>query len=123
MSISIGAPKICGARPDSVAELEDIIHSRRVGLCLIGLTLCSGCIFGGESLVLFSDLVELPHVLEEIWASLQGDEKLGLLAISLLPLHSDGSGSDLLEGGILVSKRYKWTKILSKNDLNCSKLR
>ena len=106
-----------------MAELEDIIHSRSVGLCLISLTLGSGSIFLCESLVLFSDLIELPHVLEEIWASLQGDEKLGLLAISLLPLHSDGSGSDLLEGGILVSKRYKWTKILSKNDLNLSKLR
>ena len=94
-------------------EPEDVIHSR-VGLWLIGLTLGGiGCIFGGESLVLFSDLVELPHVLEEIGASLQGDEKLGLLAISLLPLHSDGSGSDLLEGGVLVSKRYKWTKILT----------
>merc|ERR1712110_181730 len=102
---------------------EDVIHSR-VGLWLIGLTLGGiGGIFGGESLVLFSDLVELPHVLEEIGASLQGDEKLGLLAISLLPLHSDGSGSDLLEGGVLVSKRYKWTKILSKNEVNLSKLR
>lgn len=62
-------------------------------------------IFGGKSLVLFSDLVELFHVLLEIGASLQGDEKLGLLAISLLPLHSDGSGSDLLEDGIFVSKK------------------
>ena len=57
----------------------------------------------GVLLVFFTDLVELPHVLEEVGASLERDEKLGLLAVSLLPLHSDGSGSDLLEGGILVS--------------------
>jgi len=90
-----------------MVEPEDIIHSL-FGLFFIGLTLRALGLesFGGESLVLFFDLVELPHILEEIWASLQGDEKLGLLAISLLPLHSDGSGSDLLEGGIIVSKRY-----------------
>ena len=36
----------------------------------------------GSLLVLFTDLVELPHVLEEVGASLESDEKLGLLAIA-----------------------------------------
>jgi len=34
--------------------------------------------------VLFTDLVELLHVLKEVWAPLQGDEKLGLLAVTSL---------------------------------------
>lgn len=99
--ISIGAPKIRGAR---LGAGRDHISSL-FGLLGVGLTFCSLRVLGGKSLILFSDLVELPHILEEIGASLQGDEKLGLLAVSLLPLHSDGSGSDLLEGGIFVSKR------------------
>ena len=36
----------------------------------------------GVLLVLFTDLVELPHVLEEVGASLESDEKLGLLAVA-----------------------------------------
>jgi hypothetical protein len=36
----------------------------------------------GSLLVLFTDLVELPHVIKEIWTPLQGDEELGFLAIS-----------------------------------------
>jgi len=42
----------------------------------------SGGIFGSESLVLFSDFIEFLHVLEEVFTSLQGDEKLSLLAIT-----------------------------------------
>ena len=59
----------------------------------------------GGLLVLLTDLVELLHVLEEVWASLESDEKLGLLAVSASVvgcLDSDGLGSDLLEGGIVV---------------------
>ena len=37
---------------------------------------------GGESLVLLFDLIELLHVVEELVASLQSDEKLGLLAVT-----------------------------------------
>ena len=36
----------------------------------------------GVLLVFLTDLVELPHVLEEVGASLESDEKLGLLAIA-----------------------------------------
>ena len=36
----------------------------------------------GVLLVFFTDLVELPHVLEEVGASLESDEKLGLLAVA-----------------------------------------
>ena len=36
----------------------------------------------GVLLVFFTDLVELPHVLEEVGASLERDEKLGLLAVA-----------------------------------------
>ena len=100
--VSIGAPRIRGARFEAG---RDHISSL-FGLLGVGLAFRSLRVLGGKSLILFSDLIELPHVLEEIGASLQGDEKLGLLAVSLLSLHSDGSGSDLLEGGIFVSKWY-----------------
>lgn len=62
------------------------------------------CILGGESLVLLSDLVELSHVLEEVRRSLEGDEQFGLFTVSVTswPLHCDGSGSDLFEGGVIV---------------------
>lgn len=58
----------------------------------------------GGLFVLLTDLVELPHVLEEVWASLQRDEKLGLLAIASVVrgLNCDGLGSDLLECRIVV---------------------
>ena len=54
--------------------------------------------------VLLTDLVELPHVLEEVWASLKSNEKLRLLAIAPIVggLNCDGLGSDLLECGIVV---------------------
>jgi hypothetical protein len=44
--------------------------------------------FGGVLFVLFSDLVELLHVLKEIRTSLQGDEKLCLLAVTSLAVTS-----------------------------------
>ena len=58
----------------------------------------------GVLLVFFTDLVELPHVLEEIRASLESNEKLRLLAVAPVVggLNCDSLGSDLLECGIVV---------------------
>lgn len=47
--------------------------------CIFFVALTSS---GGESLVLFFDLIELLHVVEELVTSLQRDEKLGLLAVT-----------------------------------------
>lgn len=76
---------------------------------LISLVLGLFCKLGGSLLILLTDFVELLHVLEEVWASLEGDEKLGLLRVSAVVggLHSDGLGSDLLEGGIVVSTQNR----------------
>ena len=57
----------------------------------------------GECFVLFSDLVELGHVFEELRASLEGDEQLCLLAVTFVTCDGDGSGLDLLESGVVVS--------------------
>ena len=56
----------------------------------------------GVLLVLLTDLVELPHVLEEVGGSLEGDEKLGLLAVASVvrSLNSDRLRPDLLECGV-----------------------
>jgi hypothetical protein len=67
----------------------------------------SGGVLGGESLVLFSDFIEFLHVLEEVFASLQGDEKFSLLAVTSRSLNSDGSCSNLLECGVIVSNQLK----------------
>jgi|TARA_B110000285_G_C15055180_1_gene579173 hypothetical protein len=64
-----------------------------------------GFVLGGEFLVLFSDVIEFLHVLKEVFASLQGNEKFGFLAVSSTSLNSDGSGSNLLEYGIIVSNK------------------
>lgn len=50
----------------------------------------------GVLFVFLADLVELPHVLEEVWASLKSDEKLRLLAVAAVVrrLNCDGLGSD-----------------------------
>ena len=58
----------------------------------------------GGLFVLLADLVELPHVLEEVGAPLQRDEKLSLLAVASVVrgLNCDGLGSDLLECGVVV---------------------
>ena len=61
-------------------------------------------LFLGDFFVLLSDLVELSHVLLEVWTFLQGDEQLGFLAISSVSLDSDGFGFDFLESGIVVSR-------------------
>ena len=60
-------------------------------------------VLGGKFLVLFSDFVEFLHVLKEVLASLQGNEQFGFLAVTPASLNSDGSGSNLLEYGIVVS--------------------
>ena len=59
----------------------------------------------GVLFVLLADLVELPHVLEEIRRSLESNEKLRLLAIASIvrSLNCDGLGSDFLECGVVVS--------------------
>ena len=75
-----------------------------------GSLLSSGAILGfllelvGGLFVLLANLVELPHVLEEVRAPLQGDEELGLLAVASVVrgLNCDGLGSDLLESGVVV---------------------
>ena len=59
---------------------------------------------GLHPFVFLSDLVELFHVLLEVWTLLQSDEQLSLLAVSSRTLHSDGSSLNLLESCILVPK-------------------
>lgn len=58
----------------------------------------------GGLFVLLADFVELPHVLEEVGASLESNEKLGLLAVASVVggLNCDGLGSDFLECGVVV---------------------
>lgn len=64
-----------------------------------------------KPLIFLSDLIELSHVLKEILASLESDEKFGLFAIPFLALDCNCFGSDLFEGCILVSN-----KIFRSND-------
>ena len=58
----------------------------------------------GGLFVLLTDLVELPHVLEELGASLERDEELRLLAVASVVrgLNCDGLGSDFCECGVVV---------------------
>lgn len=73
-------------------------------------SLCSSSVLGlllefvGGLFVLLTDFVELSHVLEEVGASLESDEKLGLLAIASVVggLNCDGLGSDFLECCVIV---------------------
>lgn len=67
----------------------------------------------GGLFILFANFIEFLHVLKEIWASLESNEKLGLLAITAVVrgLDSDGLGPDFLECGIIVSD-----KVLGSND-------
>lgn len=70
----------------------------------------SSLIFFSKLFVLELDLSKLFHVFFEVWTSLQSDEQLSLLAaVTSRSLDGDGSCSDLLEGGVLVSKIIKWT--------------
>lgn len=61
----------------------------------------------GVLFVLLADLVELPHVLEEVRRSLESNEELRLLAIASVvrSLNCDGLGSDFLECGVVVSNK------------------
>lgn len=58
--------------------------------------------------VLLADFVELLHVLKELGAALESDEKLGFLAVISVVgggLHVNGLCPDRLEGGVLVSRK------------------
>lgn len=107
MLTKVGVVKINGER---LALLSDQFSSLSAH-SLFGLSLgffssfFGSCVFGIEPLVLLSDLIKLFHVLLEILASLESNEKFGLLAVSLLPLNCNCFGSDLFEGGVLVSKQ------------------
>ena len=74
-----------------------------VGLLFLGILLD----LVGGLLVLFADVVELLHVLEEISAAAQCDEELGLLAVPAVAggLHGDGLRPDLMESGVLVPEQ------------------
>jgi len=54
--------------------------------------------------VLLADFVELLHVLKELGAALESDEKLGFLAVATVVggLYGNGFSSDLLEGCVFV---------------------
>ena len=58
----------------------------------------------GSLFVLFTDFIELFHVLEEVRTPLKGDEKLCFLAVASIVrgLNCDGLGSDLLECSVVV---------------------
>ena len=60
-------------------------------------------LFLSKSLIFFSDLVKLFHVLVVLWASLESNEQLGLLGISSVSLDSDCSSLDFLECSVVVS--------------------
>ena len=78
-------------------------------------SLSSGGVLGlflklaGVLLVFLADLVKLPHVLEEIGASLKSDEKLGLLAVASVvrSLNCNGLCPDLRECGVIVPIQTK----------------
>ena len=58
--------------------------------------------------VLLADFVELLHVLKELGAALESDEKFGFLAVISVVgggLHVNGLCPDRLEGGVLVSRK------------------
>lgn len=64
---------------------------------------------GGGSLVLFTNVVELLHILEEIIAAAQCDEQFGLFTVTTVVggRHSDRFSADFFESGVLVSKIQK----------------
>ncbi len=61
------------------------------------------CLLVLESLVLFTDLVELLHVLVEVGAALECDEELGLLAVALVAINGDGLRLDPVESRVVVA--------------------
>lgn len=92
--------------------------SNSVGFWLFGLFLK----LVGSLFVLFTDFIELLHVLEEVWTPLKGDEKLCFLAVASVigGLNCDGLGSDLLECGVVVPKT--WSKLVNRSQIGYSKL-
>lgn len=90
-------------------ELEHVSHKLRL-VHRLALGYC-GCECHSEC----SYLVVLPQFREEVWASLEGDENLGLLAVALvvLNINCDGLGSDILECSVVVPD-----EVLSRNDAN-----
>lgn len=92
-------------------------------------SLCSSSVLGlllefvGGLFVLFTDFVELSHVLEEVGASLESDEKLGLLAIASVVggLNCDGLGSDFLECCVIVPiKSTRKVSLQSQKAMMCA---
>ena len=64
----------------------------------------------GSLFVLLADLVELLHVLKELRAALESNEKLGFLVVTSVAgggLHIYGFCPDRFEGGVLISKLTK----------------
>ena len=91
------------ARGCSLICLTDNSFSSSYGLL-------SSLIFFSKLFVLELDLSKLFHVFFKVWTSLQSDEQLSLLAaVTSGSLDSDSSCSDLLEGGVLVSKNIGTT--------------
>ena len=92
-----------------VSPLYTVLN-RRCSLALSGAILGLFLELVGGLFILLADLVEFPHVLEEVGASLERDEKLRLLAIApvVRGLNCDGLGSDLLECGVVVPIQQKY---------------
>lgn len=63
--------------------------------------------FGSGPLVLFANVVELLHVLKEVFAAAERDEQFGLFAIAAVvgSRDRDGFGADLFESGVLVANQ------------------
>jgi len=64
---------------------------------------------GGGPLVLFTNVVELLHVLKEVVAAAECDEQFGLFTVTTIVggRHSDRFSADFFESGVLVSKIQK----------------
>lgn len=57
---------------------------------------------GSGRVVDLSDLVEVDHLVEELGASLESDEELGLLAFASCTVDADCSGLDLVKNSVVV---------------------
>jgi len=74
---------------------------------LVGLLWLS--ILLSKSFILFPDLVELIHVLLEMFTSLECDEKFCFLAVTLGALNCNGFSSNFFELGVIVSNQIFWS--------------
>lgn len=86
--------------------------SRFLVLISFGSLSVGGSSLRGKSLVLFLDFREFAHVFEEVWASLESNEQLRLLAAfgprsGALTLAGDWDrhGADGLEHGVVVPEQ------------------